>query len=297
MIYDEKFYAFKLTPQYEYHPQINFLSTDSAKEYAQNVKKKGKDWEWFKKEITYNLNSLGYRTKEIDDLKDDYILALGCSYTEGIGLNEEDIYINKLGKHFNLDVFNLAHGGMGIDYCFYNTINYLKSLKKYPKLVVYQWPFETRKLFMYANKITEYFGGFDLIPPYYGNSGFSSSRKMLSRNQQYLLDKDDEWYEDRFLADEGEIMINLLFYIDTCNMIWENLNIPVFNFHWPAGDKEKTVYYNFMLNKKYPFFLYEINIDLARDLKHAGVKSHEHLTSLILKDLNENKIYPKERLL
>jgi len=64
MIYNEDYYAFKLTPQYEYK-HTKFLSTDSAKEYSINVRKLGKDWEWFGVDIDYNFNSYGYRTKEL----------------------------------------------------------------------------------------------------------------------------------------------------------------------------------------------------------------------------------------
>jgi len=269
MIYNEDYYAFKLTPQYEYK-HTKFLSTDSAKEYSINVRKLGKDWEWFGVDIDYNFNSYGYRTKEL------------------IGLNEKDVYINQLGKHFNLDVFNLAHGGQGIDYCFYNTINYLNKLTKLPKFVVYQWPFETRKSFMYAEKVSEFNLGIDYLHPYYDEN---------NPNRSELLNMDDEWYSNRFLADEGEMLKQMVYYIDACNLLWKNLKVPVLNFHWPSVPIEQTMYNGFMLNKTYPFFQYRIDIDRARDIVHAGKKSHLHLTSCILKDLNKHNIYPIERLL
>lgn len=281
MIYNEKYYAFKLTPQVEYK-HTKYLSTDSAKAYSTNLRKLGKDWEWFGVDIDYKFNSLGYRTKELEEVKDDYMLALGCSYTEGIGLNEEDIYINKLAKHFNLDVFNLAHGGQGIDYCFYNTINYINKMQKKPKFVVYQWPFETRRSFLYSEQITEYNFGFDFLPPNY-----DSNNKKRSK----LLELDDYWYENRFLGDEGEILKQMVYYIDTCNLLWKGLNVPVFNFHWPSTDPQYTMYNGFMLDRSYPFFIYKIDIDRARDIVHAGKKSHSYLASCIIKDIKENSIY------
>jgi len=46
----------------------------------------------YDKPISYNFNSKGYRTKEIEDLQKDFILTFGCSYTQGIGLAKEDMW-------------------------------------------------------------------------------------------------------------------------------------------------------------------------------------------------------------
>lgn len=283
MIYNEEYYAFRLTPQYEYK-STKYLSTDSAKEYSKNIRKLGKDWEWYGVDINYDFNSLGYRSKDPKDLRNDYLLAFGCSYTEGIGLNLEDTYITQLANHFSLDLLNLSHGGQGIDYCFYNTINYINKMINKPKFVVYQWPFETRKSFLYAEKITEYNSGLDFLHPHYDSN---------NKNRCELLNMDDRWYEERFLADEGEMLKQMLYYIDTVNLLWKAMDVPVFNFHWPSVDPELTMYNGFMLNRSYPFFIYKIDIDRARDIVHAGKKSHKELLSRILKDVLDNDIYTK----
>ena len=59
MIYKDEYYAFRLVPQFEVE-HSNFLSTDSAKEYSSNVRKLGKEWEWYGVDIDYNFNSMGY---------------------------------------------------------------------------------------------------------------------------------------------------------------------------------------------------------------------------------------------
>lgn len=287
MIYKDEYYAFRLVPQFEVE-HSNFLSTDSAKEYSSNVRKLGKEWEWYGVDIDYNFNSMGYRSKNPEDLDDNYLLAFGCSYTEGIGLNEEDIYISKLSKHFNLDLLNLSHGGQGIDYCFYNTINYINKMKKKPKLVVYQWPFETRKSFLYAEKISPFNFGTDFLSAHYDDK---------NKNRCELLNMDDKWYDERFLADEGEMLKQMLFYIDATNLLWKGLNIPVLNFHWPSVEPELSMYNGFMLDRDYPFFIYKIDEDRARDIVHAGKKSHSTLCTSIIKDIDENNIYTKETII
>ena len=85
----------------------------------------------------------------------------------------------------------------------------------------------------------------------------------------------------------------MLYYIDTVNLLWKAMDVPVFNFHWPSVDPELTMYNGFMLNRSYPFFIYKIDIDRARDIVHAGKKSHKELLSRILKDVLDNDIYTK----
>jgi len=61
------------------------------------------DWRYFKTaaSLEYKFNSLGYRTKELDNLG-DYILVFGCSYTEGVGLFDDEIWCNVLGKDLDI---------------------------------------------------------------------------------------------------------------------------------------------------------------------------------------------------
>ena len=80
---------------------------------------------------------------------------------------------------------------------------------------------------------------------------------------------DDKWYDERFLADEGEMLKQMLFYIDATNLLWKGLNIPVLNFHWPSVEPELSMYNGFMLDRDYPFFIYKIDEDRARDIVHS----------------------------
>ena len=62
--------------------------------------------------IVYNYNSCGYRTAEFN-YTDPGILCFGCSFTEGIGLREEDIWVNHLNLPYS--VYNLATSGSSGD--------------------------------------------------------------------------------------------------------------------------------------------------------------------------------------
>ena len=63
---------------------VNFWSTDSEELFVKNTTSQPDNWHWHNTPVTYSWNQLGYRTKEISDVYDDFLLTFGCSYTEGI---------------------------------------------------------------------------------------------------------------------------------------------------------------------------------------------------------------------
>jgi hypothetical protein len=76
-----------------------------------------KDQGWLEPDaITYKINSHGFRSEEFTD--EPCILALGCSYTVGIGLPLNILWPTLVGKELNLKVYNLAWGGNSADTCF-----------------------------------------------------------------------------------------------------------------------------------------------------------------------------------
>jgi len=82
--------------------------------------------------ITYNINSDGFRSQEFDTLG-NCMIALGCSYTVGIGLPIDTVWPSLVGQKINLDVANLAAGGNSADTCFRLAEYWIPVLK--PKLV------------------------------------------------------------------------------------------------------------------------------------------------------------------
>jgi hypothetical protein len=83
--------------------------------------------------ITYSFNRYGFRSDEFD-LNADNLVALGCSFTMGIGLPVKDTWPSILAQALNLRVCNLAWGGGSSDRCFRMAEFWVPHLK--PKLVV-----------------------------------------------------------------------------------------------------------------------------------------------------------------
>jgi len=117
-----------------------FSGSDTIEYYLKNVETMPEDWYYRNIPITYTRNKNGHRCKEISDIDfDNYILTIGCSYTEGIGLELEKTYPYMLSQKMNCDYYNLGMGGVGIDVVIHNLIVWLNTHKK-PKALVVQWP-------------------------------------------------------------------------------------------------------------------------------------------------------------
>jgi len=105
------------------------------------------DWYYNNVEIIYRYNSNGHRSKEISELDlDNYILCLGCSHTEGVGMEEDKIYPALLAKKLNCDYYNMGIGATGMDVVMHNLVVWFKTIPKKPKAVIIQTPTFTRVL-------------------------------------------------------------------------------------------------------------------------------------------------------
>lgn len=91
--------------------------------------------------ITYNINSQGFRCEEFVE-SNSYLVALGCSFTVGVGLPLETIWPELMGQELGLKVANLAWGGNSADTCYRLAEYWIPKLQ--PKLVTMLAPPQDR---------------------------------------------------------------------------------------------------------------------------------------------------------
>lgn len=91
--------------------------------------------------ITYKINSAGFRCEEFDS-EEPCLVALGCSFTVGIGLPIESVWPSVLGQRLGLRVCNLGWGGVSADTCFRLARYWIPRLK--PKIVAMLAPPRSR---------------------------------------------------------------------------------------------------------------------------------------------------------
>jgi hypothetical protein len=118
---------------------IEWLPTDS-KEINEKLMQDPKHVEYFRKQgwlepgaITYKINQHGFRSDEfVEGTKN--LVALGCSYTVGIGLPLKDLWPTLVATELGLVPYTLAWGGIAADTCYRLAEYWIPKLN--PTLVV-----------------------------------------------------------------------------------------------------------------------------------------------------------------
>ena len=95
---------------------LDWYPMDVKERYLSQPKEHRDRWDNVK--ISYDINSYGFRSKEVTCEERESITILGCSHTFGIGMPEEHIWPSVLSKKMNLPYHNLASAGGSLDGCF-----------------------------------------------------------------------------------------------------------------------------------------------------------------------------------
>ena len=131
---------------YSYPKTIQHWSAgDNEDCYKHNLQSQADDWYYRFNEVTYDINKLGHRSKNVEDIDlNNYILFTGCSHAEGIGLELEKTFPYLTANDLGTDYYNLALGGSGIDVMTHNLMMWIHTVKKLPKALIIMWPQTTR---------------------------------------------------------------------------------------------------------------------------------------------------------
>lgn len=256
---------------------FDFISCDSEELFLKNKKDLGPEWYYYDKELKYRYNSWGYRTKEFDDLDENYFITFGCSFTEGVGLLDEDLWTNKLSKELNTDVFNLAQGGTGVNFSTTNTvllIDFLRKNKKnLPKFVVYQLSFNHRTFYTFKHvEDLEKTLSLEQFSATFPTEVYPPSSKYFG-----------SWYFHGFIENEGEMTLQSNLSLMVCKNMWESLGVPVH--FWTYGDDFQ--------NPDKDIFSHEIDYKIifeqtdvkARDCAHNGHLAQDIIVNELKNDI------------
>lgn len=214
--------------------------------------------------VRYKFNSLGYRTKEFDEFKDnEFMLCIGCSYTEGTGIAEEDIWHTYVGGRVDLPVMNLGYGGAGPDVIEFNIMQYFKAGYPKPKIALIQWPGFLRKIFVPERHRQEPYS----ITPVVPMSTFDTEKPHGASMLEKL---DSDWLVERYYTYKELAYIECYRNYTTVNLILKQAGIPTFNFTFGNDfDFENNILFNPSMQIEnisgdmYP-------MDFARDCGHPG---------------------------
>jgi lysophospholipase L1-like esterase len=175
-------------------------------------------------------------------------VALGCSYTQGIGLPIQTLWPSIVGEHLGLKVYNLGIGGGSADTCFMLGQYWIPVLR--PKLVVMAAPPQSR---------------IDILPV----SGSPQVNTIMPNTIHGEFGNDN--FIKHWFANERNQQLNNAKNKLAIKALSNNFGIPclTYNAHdWFAKSREEVGY--------------------ARDLMHAGPQGHAVLAKKILDDFATN---------
>lgn len=263
---------------------FEFFSEEDKLRYNKNKKRLGSSWEYANKKVEFNYNKSGYRCPvNYDELRDGFLLTMGCSYTEGVGLAEQDTYTYRLAKKLNVteNYFNAGIGGYGVDVVFWNSLLFSSWCVKNnitPKYVVIQLSYSERHSFWYDHDkgIHQHGPQIDIVhKANYANKNSEEEFPYWINNEYYL----NGWIQYPINRINNEV-----FYPQAIYNTWNSLGSKVVLWTWnnenDTPDLEYSKYSDHVnVEIKRPVSL---NQDKAQDLAHNGTKDQIFITNKLV---------------
>lgn len=199
---------------------------------------------WINTDIVYVNNSHGFRTVEFD--RTENFIAVGCSFTYGIGLPQHSVWPELLSQQLNIPAYNLGIPGSSADTCYRVVKHYVPLLK--PKFVVMLEPRRNRLEIFLDNYQTH----------------------VYQSGKSHPLDRDlwiKHWQTcEKNQAIQAEKNRDAMAHV--CHR--HGIDFYYYEEHY-YNDPEK--------------FFPGIGLSLSRDLQHLGVSFNQHLADKMFKDI------------
>lgn len=134
-----------------------FVGCDTYQLYLKNLKRQPESWYYRHNDVNYTLNSLGYRTKEFDQVDwENSIAIFGCSYVFGTGVDDKHTISSFLEDETGIPVINFGVNGSSIMFQLHNS-SVLHNYYPKPRAVIYLWTSLLRGFVYSSNNIIHYY--------------------------------------------------------------------------------------------------------------------------------------------
>lgn len=179
------------------HHSDRFADFDSPDLFNRNLQKMGENWHYRTKEVTYKINSNGYRAPEWNQVNwKESVVILGCSNVMGIGVAEDETISYQLSEILDRPVVNLGVPGSAPDHSFFNSV-ILGEHYPTPYAVVNIWTTLDRCTYFNKKEVVKcgpwsidhaYFKEFakDDYHPIVTARMFSASCRLMWKNTKYF---------------------------------------------------------------------------------------------------------------
>lgn len=189
-----------------------------------------------------------FRCKPLKDIDvNNYVLFIGTSHTQGVGVDVEESFPYLVSKYFNYDYFNLAISGTGVDVIEHNLLVWSYLFRDHqPQYVFIEWPPAER----YAAKYPGY-------ENYLPTGNWSDDQNAID-----LLIKGKKVFDNRLL-----MLYNLSRTLFKC---------PIIDLRY------SSLISDFMDNSK---MIWIQRLDRGTDNEHPGLESHKDVSKKIIEHI------------
>lgn len=162
---------------------------------------------------TYTYNSLGFRGDE--PTKEGFkVMSIGCSHTEGVGLNDDETWSHQLCKLINGVDLNFGYGGRSSDYVVRCLLTYYDLIK--PDLVLIMYPNQDRR---------EYYTEEGGIEPFaYNPWGFLKETEKGVEVYKSLVASTNN-YENSINWYKNHLIITYFLREKGCKWVWNGVHL------------------------------------------------------------------------
>jgi hypothetical protein len=226
----------------------------------------------------YTYNELGFRGESIK--KEGFkVMSLGCSITEGVGVNDNETWPAQFCGHIDNGVnLNFGTGGRSNDFICRCLMSYYDLIKPDLVLIMYTFP-HRREIYTKDNEIEPY------IPTnVWGKLLETEDGKIIQSSMDILQNENSDfinWYKNHML-------IKLFLESKKCNWLWDGKHL--------SNSYQEFNRFNTLDNFK---------MDFGSDNSHPGPKHHniygkilfDHIYKKFRGYLPTNLTQPKETLI
>jgi hypothetical protein len=217
--------------------------------------------EW--KSCTYTYNNVGYRGDSTHK-KGFRIMSIGCSLTEGVGINDHETWPHQFTKMIPNGVdLNFGCGGRSNDFIVRSLLSYYDIAKPDLVLIMYTSPWR-REVYTKNNSVEPF------MPPCWGYLRDSEEGKNICNNLIELQNPHADfmnWYKNHLL-------IKLFLESKKCNWVWNG------SFEIPEDYQENNRFDGEYKNE--PF------MDLGADDSHPGPKHNKEYATKLFNHITQN---------
>ena len=184
-----------------------FSGFDTEELYQKHLLSQPTDWYYRNNDITYTVNSQGYRTVEFNQIDwTNSIVFIGCSNVYGVGIDDSHTLDKELSKLTNCPVINLGAGGTSIEFSLYNSV-ILRELYPTPKAVIQLWTGIHRYTqFLLDDKVFNHGSWNYQIDDKYNTEINLTMHGYLNIKSSKYMWSDTNYYEASYFIDTAELV-------------------------------------------------------------------------------------------